>query len=327
MEVPEIEADEVLLQIKAAGICGSDVPRVYTKGTYNFPTVLGHEFAGEIIKVNPGDEDLLYKKAAVFPLLPCRECAACQIGEYAQCTNYDYYGSRRDGGFSEYLAVKKWNLVIVPDEVSYTEAAMCEPVAVAVHALQQADMQANGSIAIFGVGTIGNIVAQLARGWGAKQIIPIDVSQNKIDFLHKQGFDLAINSIDVDPIQHIDQLTNGRGVDLAIDAAGVSATIENCLKVTRSFGQVVCLGNPNGDIRLAQNSYWEILRKQLVLRGTWNSSYNQMKNDWQTAIDCMHNGILDLEPLITHRYSLEDCNTAFETMRSEEDFLKVMFVI
>jgi L-iditol 2-dehydrogenase len=104
--VPPLGADEVMLQVRAAGICGSDIPRVFEKGTYHFPTIPGHEFAGVISAVNPGDESLLGKTVAVFPLIPCGKCAACQIGEYAQCADYDYYGSRRDGAFAEYIAVK-----------------------------------------------------------------------------------------------------------------------------------------------------------------------------------------------------------------------------
>ena len=114
--MPVRQAGEVLLKVHACGICGSDLPRVFTKGTYHFPTIPGHEFAGEIVEAD--DPSLVGRRAAVFPLLPCRKCEACQVGEYAQCSDYDYYGSRRDGAFAEYIAVKEWNLVFFDDSLS-----------------------------------------------------------------------------------------------------------------------------------------------------------------------------------------------------------------
>lgn len=122
--MPTVHEGEVLMKVMAAGVCGSDIPRVFEKGTYHFPTIPGHEFAGLIVD---GDPELVGKRAAVFPLLPCRKCASCEVGEYANCKNYDYYGSRRDGGFAEYIAVDKRNLVITPDDLSYACASLCEP--------------------------------------------------------------------------------------------------------------------------------------------------------------------------------------------------------
>lgn len=108
---PVPERGEVLLKIKASGICGSDIGRVYVKGTYHFPTIPGHEFAGQIVEAGEGvDSSLVGKRAAVFPLLPCRKCDMCEVGEYASCWNYNYFGSRCDGGFAEYIAVPVWNL-------------------------------------------------------------------------------------------------------------------------------------------------------------------------------------------------------------------------
>ena len=113
--VPEVHEGEVLMKVMAAGVCGSDLPRIYEQGTYHFPTIPGHEFAGKIVA---GDPELVGRRAAVFPLLPCRKCSSCEVGEYANCKNYDYYGSRRDGGFAEYIAVDKRNLILTPDTLS-----------------------------------------------------------------------------------------------------------------------------------------------------------------------------------------------------------------
>ena len=167
--MPVRKAGEVLLKIKAVGICGSDIPRVFTKGTYHFPTIIGHEFAGEIAEAD--EPELIGRGASVFPLLPCGKCEACLKEQYAQCSHYDYYGSRRDGAMAEYLAVRQENLVLLPEGVSYAEAAMSEPAAVALHAFRKAKVGVGDTLAIFGVGPIGLIMAGWARDAGVKQVM------------------------------------------------------------------------------------------------------------------------------------------------------------
>jgi L-iditol 2-dehydrogenase len=322
---PERKEDEALLRVRAAGICGSDIPRVFEKGTYHFPTIPGHEFAGEIVEAD--DKALIGKKAAVFPLLPCRACGPCEIGEYAQCQNYDYYGSRRDGAFAEYIAVKKWNLVLVPGKVPFEHAAMCEPCAVAIHALSQAGIAIGDTVAIFGAGTIGLLAAQIARGWGASRVVLIDIDPQKLAFARSLGFTHTVNSLTQDSAAYIHSISGGAGADVALEAAGVSATLAACLKAAKVFGRVVLLGNPAKNMDIPQEAYWEILRKKLSLRGTWNSSFNKTQNDWKTAIQCMEDGILELDKFITHRFTFKDCKKAFDLAKNRNEFwVKIMFV-
>ena len=326
VSIPEPQKDEVLMKIRASGICGSDMGRVFEKGTYHFPTIPGHEFAGEIIDAGNAElAHLVGTKAAVFPLLPCFTCSSCEIGEYAQCKQYDYYGSRRDGGFAEYLAVKAFNLVPIPDAVSFEEAAMCEPTAVAIHALSQAGIQYGDTVAIFGAGTIGIMLAKIARSWGAEKIILADIDDRKLAFAKKLGFEHAINNRDVDICEAIQEITENRGADVVVEGTGVSPALESCMKVAGTFGRVVLMGNPAKDMSLSQKAYWEILRKQLSLKGTWNSSYNGNQNDWRTAIAAMPK--LNLCEFITHRFTFDQCNEAFSLMKSQTDFIvKIMFV-
>ena len=143
----------VLVKVAACGVCGSDIPRVFEKGTYRFPLIPGHEFAGVVDAVGEGvDAARIGQRAAVFPLVPCMRCAMCAVGAYAQCADYDYLGSRCDGAFAEYVVAPEWNLVPVPDGLSLEEAAMCEPAAVAAHALRQAKIDLGATVAIFGAG-------------------------------------------------------------------------------------------------------------------------------------------------------------------------------
>ncbi|MDO8685697.1 MAG: galactitol-1-phosphate 5-dehydrogenase [Clostridiales bacterium] len=321
---------EVLIRIKASGICGSDIPRVFTKGTYCFPTIPGHEFAGQIVAVGEGtNRQLVGRKAAVFPLLPCMKCEACQIGEYAQCKDYNYFGSRCNGGFAEYIAVPVWNLVMTPDILSYEEAAMAEPAAVAIHALRQAGIEIGDNVAIFGAGPIGLMLGQWAEAWGAGKVLLVDIDEGKIAFAKEMGFQYVWNSKDGDPVKWITEMTGDRGADLAIEGAGVSSSLEQCLGCVRPFGRIVAMGNPAGDMKISQKAYWELLRKQLKISGTWNSSFVSLpKNDWDLAIFAMAQNRINAKPFITHRFSLEQCNEALLMMRDRTAFFnKVMFTI
>ena len=135
---PRIGEHEVLVEVKAAGICGSDIPRIYQTGAHRMPLIPGHEFAGRVVQTGENtDAKWQNKRVGIFPLIPCRSCIACRKGQYELCRNYSYLGSRQDGGFAEYVAVPESNLIELPETVSYEEAAMLEPMAVACHALRR----------------------------------------------------------------------------------------------------------------------------------------------------------------------------------------------
>jgi L-iditol 2-dehydrogenase len=328
VETPKAKSGEVLLKIRAASICGSDIQRVFEKGTYHFPTIPGHEFSGEIIEVaDDVEKSLIGKKATVFPLLPCRKCESCEVGEYAQCKDYNYFGSRCDGGFAEYLAVPVWNLVLAPESLSYEEAAMSEPASVALHALRQAGIEYGDTVAIFGASTIGLILASWSKAWGAGKVILIDIDQKKLDFANSLGFEYCINSMETDTIANIQEWTKGKGADVAVEGTGASPALENCLKAAKTFGRIVFMGNPIGEMKVSQKAYWEILRKQLMVKGTWNSSFNGQNNDWEQSIAAMSSGKLNLKPLITHRFDFKDCNIAFNLIREKKELaVKVIFI-
>ena len=323
---PERKPGEVLLKIKAVGICGSDIPRVFTKGTYHFPTIIGHEFAGEIVEAE--DTELVGRGASVFPLLPCGKCLACQEEQYARCSDYDYYGSRRDGAMAEYIAVKQENLCLLPKEVTYEEAAMSEPVAVALHAFKKSGAGQGDTLLIYGIGTIGLIVAQWAKAAGVKNIILAARTDDKVAFARKLGFELAVNAKKASLKEMVDEVTGGKGADACIEGTGAPEPWAECLNLAKAGGRVVCMGNPLGGMNLSQNAYWKILRKELTLSGTWNSSFGNRENDWQEAVKAMQDKRLDLKSLITHRFPLEEYKDAFSLMHERREmYCKVMFVM
>lgn len=324
--VPKRKPDEALLWVRACGICGSDIPRVFTKGTYHFPTIIGHEFAGEIIEAD--DLSLIGKGAAVFPLIPCGNCSACEDGQYAQCADYDYYGSRRDGAMSEYIAVKTKNLVILPDGVSYRAAAMCEPAAVSLHAFRKVRVCEGDTVVIFGVGPIALLFASWAREADARHVVLVARSDERAEFARSLGFIDVINSKNSDVSEYVRSLTGGNGADVCVEGTGSAEALEACLDCTKNFGRIVTMGNPVGDVHLSQDAYWKILRRELTLVGTWNSSFSERQNDWHDVIEAMRDKIIDPEALITHTFPLEEYEKAFSIMRDKtEPYCKVMFTM
>lgn len=317
--------DEVTVHIQAAGICGSDVPRVFEKGTYTFPTIPGHEFSGIIIDAN--DKLLVGKKVAVFPLIPCGKCQSCSIGKYELCNHYDYYGSRRDGGFAEYLQVKLDNIVVVPDDMDLRHAAMAEPCAVALHAIRQAGLKGFERVAIWGIGPIGLLVAMWLKRFGVKQIILVARDQKKLDFAKSMGFTDLINSNTKNVVNAIQEITDNEGVHVCVEGTGASQPLAEALQSIAREGTLLTMGNPAGKIELAQADYWCILRKQLKLLGTWNSSHNLVQDDWKDAIYAMYTKAIDVEPLISHEYKLQNYVEAFELIKNKQiHTCKVMFV-
>ena len=313
--IPTLQPGEALIKVRAAGICGSDVARVFTTGTYHFPTIIGHEFAGEVYEVkDKEDSHWIGKRVAVFPLKPCFHCENCRQGIYELCSHYDYLGSRCDGGFAEYVAVPVWNLLELPVEIDFESAAMMEPVSVAMHALRQSRFKAGDTVAVIGPGTIGLILCKLALLSGAQRVFLIGRTPEKLKFAQQYGIHDTCNSTTDDVKQWIDSQTNGRGVDIMFEGTGASRSLEYGLDMVKPSGVIVALGNPLGDISLSKASYWKIMRKQLSVHGTWNSRFGTSDSDWEKVKTLLQSGQLDLRPLITHRLPMAKLQEGLEIM-------------
>lgn len=303
LDVPLCEGNEVLVKIKNCGICGSDIGRVLAHGTYHFPTVPGHEFSGKVVFDPTGEWS--GKRVAVFPVLPCFKCDMCAEEKYAQCRDYDYYGSRRDGAYAQYLAVKKWNLIELPENVSYEEGAMCEPVSVALHAVKKLNIQKGEHILITGAGPIGLIAGMWAKSFGASKISYIDIDKDKIAFAKEKGFE------EYDGVSF---------VDAALEGTGASPAIATAINAVNPFGRMVLMGNPGRDISLSAKDYQNILRKELKISGTWNSSYEDLENDWRESLHALSEGTLSVKELITHRPAISQILESIKMMCDRNEF-------
>lgn len=327
VDVPTLKEGTVLLKIKACGICSSDIPRIFVNGTYHFPTIPGHEFSGQIVAIGDNvDESLLGRKSCVFPMLPCRKCKACEMEQWAQCSGYSYFGSRCDGAFAEYLVVPTWNLIPFDNSLSYEEAALCEPAAVSLHAINIADLKDGQNVMIIGTGTIGFLIGTFAKSKiGNGKVIVCGRSDNKLEYAKELGFE-TINLKTENVTESIKNIVGTDGVDVTFEAVGSNNSIETAIKSTGAFGKVILVGNPTDDLHVEKNIYWSILRKQITLSGSWNSNFNSKINDWQDALRMFESGSLNLKGLITHTFPISESEKAFDTLKSSDIFtLKVMF--
>ncbi len=336
---PVPSVGEVLVKVMACGICGSDIPRSYRDGAHNMPLVIGHEFSGCVESV--GDNvsgEWKDKRVGVFPLIPCKMCGPCQNKQYEMCRNYSYLGSRINGGFAEYVVVPEWNLLELPKSVSYEAAAMLEPMAVAVHAMRRVLPERKNddpgiSIAVCGLGTIGTLLVQFLLDAGYRNLIVIG---NK-EFQRHTMINLGIPEINYcdsgkeDAFDFIMNQTDDQGVDVFFECVGSNSVASLAVNSAAPAGSVCFVGNPHSDMCFEKNIYWKILRNQLRISGTWNSSFlgvtEGVDDDWHYVLSRLENGNIETDKLITHRYSLSDIINGFELMHNKsEDYIKVMAV-
>lgn len=332
IDKPQLSPGYVLVEVQAAGICGSDIPRIFTTGTYYFPTIPGHEFSGKVVEAfDEAGTSWIGKRVGIFPLIPCQECDSCQKENYEMCSNYNYLGSRCDGGFAEYVAVPVWNLIELPENVSFREAAMLEPASVALHAVRRLDLKDVSSVALFGLGTIGIIIAQWLHIFGVKTVIATGHSDRHgavMQQVASEDYAYVDAALCANVADEIMGLTDGKGVDAVLDCVANSDSLVDALASVKPAGQIVVVGNPKDDVAVDKNSYWKILRKQIRLTGTWNSSFtHSVEDDWNTVLQECAKGNLHLQELITHSLPFEELYQGLTVMRDKTEYRNKVMVV
>ena len=312
--LPELRPGWALVRVLAAGICSSDIPRIFEKGTYHFPTIPGHEFSGLVEAAADGSgRQWIGRRVGIFPLIPCKNCPSCRKGQDETCSNYDYIGSRRDGAFAEFTAVPVWNLIALPETVSDIQGALLEPAAVALHAVKRAEISPGDDMCVIGTGAIGLLAGQWAKIFGAGRVVIKGRGEAKRQIVQRCGLEYAADS------------RTGEEFGRVIEAVGSAQALEESLSLTAPGGKLVLMGNPDGPRTLSQDLYWRILRKQLTLTGTWNSSYGGENSDWAAAVQAMGEGTLQTEAVVSHVLEREALAARLAVMRGHtEAFCKVV---
>jgi L-iditol 2-dehydrogenase len=315
-------AGEVLLRVEACGVCGSDIPRMLTKGAHVMPLICGHEFSARVTDASDDVEGVsVGSLVTVPPLIPCFKCRACLRGTFSLCEDYDYFGSRRNGAYAEYVVAPLHSILAVPDNVGPVAAAMVDPAAIALHALRRTRLGIGSRVAVVGLGPIGLFAIQWARLAGASEVVAVDISDEKLA--------LALTAGASDVARDLDSalaLADG-GFDVVFEGAGVPAAENIAARLAGPQSEAVFVGIPHSDVNIQADVFAHFLRQEVTLHGAWNSFSAPWPGDeWRETLDMMSHGRLQWEFMVTHDLSLEELPEMFRKFgdRSEHS-AKVIF--
>ena len=300
--VPRLKADEVLLKVRACGVCGTDM-HIFDgdEGAAPTPvgTALGHEFAGEIVEVGDGVTDLFPgTRACVDPNKLCGKCDACRGGIGHFCENMIGIGTTVDGGFAEYCAVPRSQIYTFSNDVPFAKAAMTEPVACCLHGIDMCDISAGDTVAVIGGGMIGLIMLQLARLKGAAKTIIIEPLAHKREMALEFGADVALDPLAEDFDGSMKRLCADR-VSTVIECVGKPSTMEQAISIAGKKSTVMLFGltRPNDTISVKP---FEIFKKEITLKASYINPYMQKR-----ALDLICSGRINVEKMIGEKISLD----------------------
>ena len=321
IENPELGPNDILVQMSACGICGSDVEKVF--GKYGQPSMkLGHEPAGIILKVGSqvenfavGDRVFTHHHVACYS----KTCHECSHGNETMCEKY-YQSNLNPCGLADEYVVPEWNVkhggvLKIPDEMSFEEAAMIEPLACCLRAWKKFNYQKNDTAVILGVGPTGIMHALLARSVGFSKIFCSDINDFRLDFAKKLGFEAVRSN---ESSEKILQSTID-GVDVAIVATGNLNAFDSAINLVRKGGTIVMFGVPSKDASIDINMS-NVYSKEITITTTYAASDTDTKN----ALELIASGTIDVKSLITHKYTLEDSQKAFEHAKTGDNAMKII---
>lgn len=316
MDKPVItKKDNVLIKMKAAGICGSDMG-IYrgTNAAATYPRVIGHEMVGVVEEVGEGVASLKPgDRVIVDQVVSCGHCYACRKGRGNVCGNLQVRGVHIDGGYREYIAVPEQDCYLLPDTLSDVEAVMIEPTTIAIQSCSRAGLCEEDVLLILGCGALGSTILKIARLSGAK-IVVADIVQDKLEEALDNGADYVINISKEDLAERMRELTGGYGATVSIDAACTKGSLLTLMEVTGNAGRVITMGFSVAPTEVNQ---FVITSKELDVRGS-----RLQNKKFQAAIDLIREGRLDLSGTVSHTFPLEKAQEAFDFMNSKDPSIR-----
>jgi len=320
--VPQVKDGEVLVKVKAATTCGTDLKilqRGYVEKVIKLPTVFGHEWSGDVVEVAPNlDWPTEGMRIRAGNSAPCLHCTMCQKGKFNLCENMMWLW----GAYAEYIKVPARMVLVnmqeIPDHVTYEEASVAEPLACVMHGVEAARVKLGDTVAIIGAGPIGLLHLLVSRKLGAKKIVMIDLVEERLDFALKLGADVVVNAAKKDVVENVRQASNGYGADIVVEAIGTPATWEQALKLARKGGTVLEFGGcpPQTQIMIdtEQFHYGEL---------TAMGAFHTTPLHFRKALDLIASRTVDVRPLITREMPLESITEAFELLSASKNEIKI----
>jgi L-iditol 2-dehydrogenase len=327
LATPELEDGDILVRMRACGLCGSDLEKVY--GQYGMSSAkLGHEPSGEIINVgnsvkdfSPGDRVFIHHHVA------CYSCYYCLHGDYTMCNMYQN-SNIQPCGLSQQIVVPKWNisrggLLRLPNNISFDEASLIEPLACCIRSLNKCNFHKGDDMAIFGAGPAGMMHVALANLFGVGKIIVVDINNFRIDFAKKFCYNIStfksIPDKEEDLTKKIKNNTDSRGVDISIVATGSTKALAQAFEATRKAGKVMLFGVPSKNSNISLN-----MNKLYSNEQSFLSCYAASEIETNQALKLIAEKRLDIKRLITHRFSIENADQAIKCAHEAKDAMKVI---
>jgi L-iditol 2-dehydrogenase len=321
---PEVGPDDVLVRVRACGICGSDVQGHTGKtGRRLPPLIMGHEAAGVVERCGRnvtgfGPGDRICFDSTVY----CNQCPACQQGLFNRCVKRQVLGVsvpefKRHGAFAEFVSVPYWICAPLPTDMSFVQAALLEPASIGTHAANRAPIAGHDTVVVIGAGTIGLFILQAARLRGAKTTVACDINDFRLDLARQVGVDACVNPRTVNLHQEILERTDGRGADVTLEAVGFADTFRQAISITRTGGAVVAVGNLEKETEF---NLQELVSRELTFTGSYASA-----GEFRACIDHIAAGRINVAPLVSDVLPLQDGASAFKRLfEGNEDLLKIV---
>lgn len=316
-KLPNIKEGEVLVNIKACGICGSDIPRLLEGKTHFKPIIAGHEASGIVTKSNSNHFNC-GDNVIIVPLISCMKCIHCLKGAYALCKNYKFIGSSRYGAMADYCIVPEQNLIkFNMSELNYVKAACIEPITVGIHAIERIPQMDNTKdIIVFGCGTIGLFLIQSLLALGYKNIIAIENNPNKLEIAKSLGIKSALLSTDL--------TTNIQGTYL-FETTGISDIQSIITRYCSDRGYIVLIGTAHKEVIVNPKDFELILRKELFITGSWMSYSSPFPGDeWNLALKLLKENKINTDVMISNKVKMIDVIKTIENRNSNT--LKIMII-
>ncbi len=315
LRIPHTGHKDVLVRVKAAGICHSDVHyRAGVSPVHPLPLTLGHEVAGVIQQVGSGVTGCsVGDRVCLHYMVTCGDCIYCNRGSEQFCTSGKMLGKYRDGGYAEYISVPARSVFRLPDEIPFEQGAimMCSS-ATSFHALRKGRLEPGETVAVFGVGGLGMSAVQLARAFGALDVYAVDISATKLKMAEKFGA-IPIDCSETDPVAEIKRLTDGRGVDVTLELVGLPLTVRQSVASLAVFGRAVMVGLSDKAVEIAP--YHDLMLKEGELIGV----SDHLASELPALIELARRGTLDLSDLVTDILPL-DADAINEALDRLEQF-------
>lgn len=318
LPMPELKDDQALIEIKAAGVCGSDVAAYrYKHPNCQYPLIIGHEVAGIVTKIGKNSQGIACGDRVVLdPYLYCGHCYPCSKGRTNCCESLRVLGVQTAGAMCEYVAHPADMLIKIPDNMTWEQAALAEPLTIGLHGVHTVDVQPGEHFTVIGAGTIGLMAALAAKAYGAVPIM-VDVVETRLQIAKDMGIDYVVNSATQDAEAYIREKTKGRMSETVMEASGAEPGIRNALQFASYLGRIALTGWPKGDVTLPTAL---ITRKELQVRGSRTSVH-----EFAEAISLISEGKVDVNPFITEAVPFEALPEAImKQAEHPEAYLKII---